>query len=167
MQPLNIERINSVAPYKVWSNGKSFFFDTLYGVNLRLDFDEDKDSLSTVSYWFNIINLNDTPSPHDENVMPTIWTVVEEFFRVNPDVLIYVCDSANEQQAIRARLFKRWFNLYNGHDRFFFCQAEIPDEGVINYVSLIVPKQHPLVNDIVSEFYLQVEMFKQKPSTTR
>lgn len=160
MQPLNIERINNVAPYTVWVKNSFFFFDTDFGVKLRVNFVEDEDSLSTISYWLNIVNLNDKVSPHDAKVMPTIWTIIEEFFIANPEVLLYICDSSNEMQAMRSRLFRRWFNLYHGRQRFIFCQAEIPEESTINYVSMILPKVHPLAETIVSEFDEQVAMFK-------
>lgn len=163
MQPLNLERINHVAPYSVWSKEMLYFFDTDYNVQLRIEFDDEDNALSSESYWFNIVNLNDKPSPHDKKVMPTIWAIIEEFFRVNPKVLLYMCDSANDQQAMRARLFKRWFYLYQGHNRFIFRQAEIPEENIINYVSLIMPKSHPHAEEIVSEFDEQAEMFKNKP----
>lgn len=160
MQPLVLERINHIAPYSVWREDEFYFFDTEYGVQIRLDFDDQGNSLSDEAYWFNIVNMNGMSSPHDTKVMPTIWAVIEEFFRVNPKVLLYMCDSANDQQAMRARLFKRWFNLYQGKDRFIFCQAEIPEENIINYVSMILPKSHPMAEEIVKEFDEQAEMFR-------
>lgn len=160
MQPLELELINHIAPYSVWCKGDFYFFDTEYGVQLRLDFDDQGNSLSEEAYWFNIVNLNGISSPHDEKVMPTIWAVIEEFFRKNPKVLLYMCDSANDQQAMRARLFKRWFNLYEGNGRFIFRQVEIPEENIVNYVSMILPKSHPMAQEIVDEFEEQAEMFK-------
>lgn len=163
MQPLSLERINNVSPYKVWSEGEYYFFNTDYGVKIRLEFDADTLSLSVLAYWFNITNVNLQPSPHDKKVMPTIWTVVEEFFRINPEVLLYICDSANDQEAMRARLFKRWFNLYEGHERFYFKQMEIPEEHTVNYVSIIFPKDYPDAEGVIAEFDRQEKLFKSKP----
>ena len=95
--------------------------------------------------------------------MPTIWAIIEEFFRVNPDVLLYLCDTADDQQVMRARLFQRWFNLYEGKDRFIIRQVEIPDENVINYVAMIIKRNYPQANEIANEFEQQAELFKNKP----
>lgn len=95
--------------------------------------------------------------------MPTIWVIIEEFFKVNPEVLLYLCDTADDQQAMRARLFHRWFTLYDGSRNFIFRQAEIPDEGIINYVAMIMQRSHPNAEEIATEFDEQAKLFKEKP----
>ena len=39
----------------------------------------------------------------------SVVRIIIEFFRANPDILLYMCDNANNQQAQRNRLFLRWF----------------------------------------------------------
>ena len=113
----------------MWGKDNKLIVNTDFNVKIEISFDEDNTILSSArSYWFNIVNLNGLPSPHDPKIMPTIWAIIEEFFRVNPDVLLYLCDTADDQQVMRARLFQRWFNLYEGKDRFIIRQVEIPDE---------------------------------------
>ena len=164
MQQLSINRLNAIAPYKMWGNDNKLIFNTDFDVKIEIGFDEDNTILSSArSYWFNIVNLNGLPSPHDPKIMPTIWAIIEEFFRVNPDVLLYLCDTADDQQVMRARLFQRWFNLYEGKDRFIIRQVEIPDENVINYVAMIIKRNYPQANEIANEFEQQAELFKNKP----
>lgn len=164
MQPLSISRINAIAPYEVWIDCDKIIFTTDYGARIEISFDEDDDVLSsTVVYWFNIANVNGIKSPHDSKLMPTIWVIIEEFFKVNPEVLLYLCDTADDQQAMRARLFHRWFTLYDGSRNFIFRQAEIPDEGIINYVAMIMQRSHPNAEEIATEFDEQAKLFKEKP----
>lgn len=163
MQPLSLDLINAITPYKVWSDGVYYYFSTDYQVELRVDFDEDRDVLTSVSYWFNISNISQKASPNDKKVMPTIWAIIEEFFRMNPDVLLYICDSEGDHEAMRARLFAKWYRLYDDSEQYLFHHAEIPDEGKINYVAIIVPKSNPLAERIVQEFDERTEMFKTKP----
>lgn len=165
MQLLNLERINSVAPYPVWLERKStsYFFNTDHGVLIRVDFDEDEASMPVLAYWLSVVNVNEVPSPHDTKVMVTLWAIIDEFFRINNDVMLYMCDTANDQQEMRARLFRRWFNLFEGHDQFYFLEDEVPDEGNINYLALIVPKSYPSAKNVIEFFESEMQRFKSKP----
>lgn len=164
MQPLSIRRLNAIAPYELWSYEDKVTFTTDYGVSIEICFDSDKTILpSTEAFWFNIANLNGKKSPNDPKIMPTIWAVIEEFFRQNPNVLLYLCDTADNQQAMRARLFHRWFSLYKGGEDYIFKQVEIPDEGVINYVAMIMQRSHPDAIKIAAEFDEQAALLREKP----
>lgn len=161
MQRLSVNRINAVSPYEVWAENDRYSFATDFGVRIDVSFDADESLLATATaYWFNIVNLNGKPSPRDRKVMPTVWSIIEEFFRVNPQVLMYLCDTVNNQQAMRARLFHHWFMSYKGHDRFIFKQSEIPDEDIINYVVMIVKGDNPLAAQICDEFDEQTNIFR-------
>ena len=82
------------------------------------------------------------------------------FFLKNPDILLYMCDTANEQQAQRDRLFLRWFNAYEQKKKYVIKTAVVYDEGIPNYVSLIVPIEHPLLEDIQATFESEIIMFQ-------
>lgn len=164
MQLLSISRINAIAPYKVWLEKDNYTFSTDFDVRIGVNFDEDNTSLETsIAYWFNIVNLNGKPSPLDSKVMQTVWVIVEEFFRTNPNVLLYMCDTAGNQQAMRARLFHYWFESYKGHQRFIYIDAVIPDEDITNFVVLIVNRENPKSKEICEDFNSQVNMFNSKP----
>lgn len=81
-------------------------------------------------------------------------------FVKNPDILLYMCDTANEQQAQRDRLFLRWFNAYEQKKKYVIKTAVVYDEGIPNYVSLIVPIEHPLLEDIQATFESEIIMFQ-------
>ena len=94
-------------------------------------------------------------------VRDTIICIIEEFFRQNPDILLYLCDTANGQQAMRNRLFLRWFNTYEMKQKYSIFNEMIPDEGEMNYVSLIIPLSHPQFEAIVSHFNEMIDNFKE------
>ena len=71
-----------------------------------------------------------------------------------------ICDTANEQQAQRDRLFLRWFNGYEQKKRYVIKAAVVMDEGEPNYVSLIVPATHPLLDNIITTFNSEISMFQ-------
>lgn len=48
----------------------------------------------------------------------TLFAIIDEFFHENEDVLLYVCDTSNNREAARNRLFIRWFKQSARPDRF-------------------------------------------------
>ena len=167
MKPLNLNRINYTSPYKVWEYDGGFHFDTDFGVAYTIEFEQDE-SIDYVAYWFGLINRNGKKSPNDSKIQKTIVCIIEEFFRENPDILLYMCDSLNQQEAMRARLFLRWFNNFEGRDAYIIRTAEINDEDKkTEYVALIVPKSHPDIDIILTFFDQEIRMFKEKHNDTR
>ena len=112
------------------------------------------------AYWFNLSNRSHKASPGDRKIRTTIIFIIEEFFRQNPDILLYMCDSADEQQAMRSRLFLRWFNAYGQQADYYSRTEMILDEDEENYIALIVKRSHPRLQDIIAFFDEQVMMFR-------
>ena len=162
MDALDIKRINDLAPYKVELIGQEYIFESYFGLQYAVSFDpETMFEDMWPAYWLNLSNRSGQPSPSDTNVKLTIICILEEFFRVNPDILLYMCDSAGGQQAMRSRLFLRWFHSY-GLQADYFTQTEmIHDEGEENYVALIVKRSHPHLNDIIDFFNEQIKLFRE------
>ena len=159
MRELNLGHINILSPYAVWyEEGEILFktdYDILYSVAFELD-----DMLNMEAYWFRITNRSGKKSPNDKKIQQTIIHIIEEFFSKNPQILLYMCDSANEQQAQRDRLFLRWFNGYEQKKKYVIRSAMVMDEGQANYVSLIVPLTHPLLESIICTFETEITMFQ-------
>ena len=165
MNSLDVTRINIYAPYKVWSNGEISRFETDNGIKYLVDFELDSNPYYT-AFWFNLTNPEHTKSPGDIKIAQTVICIIEEFFRLNPDVLLYMCSTDNGQQAQRARLFLRWFNGYEQQKRYLIKATEVrgigPDDKPINeYIALIAPRNHPLLEEIVSRFDAEVAMFNE------
>ena len=163
MKALDITRININAPYKVWGAGFVYRFESDYGIKYLVDFELDSNPYYT-AYWFNLTNHSHAKSPGDVKIAQTVVCIIEEFFRLNPDVLLYMCSTDNGQQAMRNRLFLRWFNGYEQQKRYLIKSTEVKSidaEGNPSkeYVALIVQRKHPLIEEIVQRFDEEVQMF--------
>ena len=44
-------------------------------------------------------------SPSDAAVRETIICIIEEFFLSSPNIMLYICETGDERQAQRTRLF--------------------------------------------------------------
>ena len=163
METLNVTRININAPYKVWNEGSIYRFETDKGIKYLVDFELDSNPFYT-AYWFNLTNPEHTKSPGDIKIAKTVVCIIEEFFRLNPEVLLYMCSTDNGQQAQRSRLFLHWFNGYEQQKRYVIKSTEVKGvdpEGKPRkeYVALIVPRVHPLLDEIIERFEEDVQMF--------
>jgi len=163
METLNVTRININAPYKVWNEGDIYRFETDNGIKYLVDFELDGNPFYT-AYWFNLTNPEHTKSPGDVKIAQTVVCIIEEFFRQNPEVLLYMCSTDKGQQAQRSRLFLHWFNGYEQQKRYVIKSTEVkgidPDgKPRKEYVALIVPRVHPLLDEIIERFEEEVQMF--------
>ena len=93
-------------------------------------------------------------------IRTTVILIIEEFFRANPDILLYMCDSANNQQAQRSRLFLHWFNAYGQQADYYTSTEMVKDGDEENYIALIVKRNHPQLQTIIDVFNKQIAMFR-------
>lgn len=163
MQTFNLTRLNFHAPYAVWMENNDYKFKTDYDVSYRIVFSPNQDIWKNGAYEFSIFNESSKPSPNDPKVKKTVEAVIEEFFLTNPDILLYQCETGDNRQAMRARLFTRWFNEYGEKLHFFVKVAVLKDEEVDNYIALIVQKSNPNIESIKQTFEDFVGFFSAKP----
>lgn len=161
MKPLDTARLQLSAPYVVVRDKDEYRFrtdnDILYAVNFQ-DYD---DILGLKAYWFDLSNRSHRASPNDYKVRQTIICIIEEFFYQNPDILLYMCDNADDQQAMRARLFLRWFNGYEQQKKYDIRTAILNDEGIENYIALIIPRSHAQYEEVIELFDKEIALFKE------
>ena len=164
MNKLDTNRICHYAPYKVWQDGEELRFETEHDILYAVNFEPENMLANIPAYWFGLFNRSNKPSPNDVKIRATVTCILEEFFRVNPDILLYLCDTASNQQAIRSRLFLRWFNAYAKQQNFFIRTDVVLDEGEENYITIIVQRTHPQLMTIISTFDSVMKQFKaEKP----
>lgn len=79
----------------------------------------------------------------------------------NPDILLYLCSTAREQQAQRARLFSFWFRKAGQQERYYFKSIEVKGEepGAKEYVAVIIPRNHPQAQEVLNFFDEETAMF--------
>lgn len=111
-------------------------------------------------------NVNKIPSPRDLKMRDTVMLIIENFFNMNEAALLYICESGDDKQHMRSRLFEYWFSSYQMKDKFILMPVSIEDmEGIENFAALIIRKDNPNVLDIVAEFSNTVAMFRVKPNS--
>ena len=166
MKKLNTDIINDHAPYNVaYDEDNAITFFTDYGVEYSVTFDDDANPYYT-AYWFNLSNMNNVTSPGDKKIAQTVICIIEEFFRQNPEILLYMCSTDDGQQAQRARLFLRWFNGAEQQKHYVIRTTEV--KGVDadgkprnEYVAFIIQRSHPNLNEIIQLFDSEIAMFNE------
>ena len=165
MKPLDLNRLNMHTPYSVWEVGDGAYgFKTNFDVLYRIVFIPDQTIWQEGAYEFGILNENRKPSPNDKLLRETIFRIIEEFFLSNPEILLYQCETGDNRQAMRDRLFLRWFSEYVNSDKYCIKVAEIIAEGISNYAAVIVQRSNPNLKEILSDFDEFVSFFKEKPA---
>ena len=162
---LVLEAINSKAAYQVELNEQDGFFQffTDSGVHYSVGFIEDDVLLSKDSYQLIIANLNNRKSMRDRKVRDTIVAVIDEFFNRN-NATLYICETSDNKQSMRSRLFEYWFSTYNRKSQFTTLSSSIADrEGVINYATIILRNDNPDLSEIITEFSESIQALSQKP----
>lgn len=160
MNALDINRIARFSPYNVWREGEEYRFETENGILYAVSFESESMFGDIPAYWFGLANRSQKASPNDIKIRATVTCIIEEFFRVNPDILLYLCDSANDQQAVRSRLFLHWFNGYAKQQDFYIRSEIVFDEGEENYIALIVQRSNPQLPAIIDMFDTIVSQFQ-------
>jgi hypothetical protein len=164
MNALDINRIARFSPYNVWREGEEYRFETENGILYAVSFESESMFGEIPAYWFGLANRSQKASPNDIKIRATVTCIIEEFFRANPDILLYLCDSANDQQAVRSRLFLRWFNSYAQQKDFYIRSEIVFDEGEENYIALIAQRSNPQLPAIIDMFDTIVSQFQtEKP----
>ena len=164
MNTLNLTLINEQAPYEVWQTSQGEFnFETDFGVLYRISFRLEQTIWEEGAYGFSIINQNGKSSPNDKKVRDTIFVIIEEFFNSNPNILLYQCETGDNRQAMRERLFLRWFKEYEHSDKYFVKVLTITAEKVTNYTAMIVQKNNPQLETLIKDFDEFIGFFQNKP----
>lgn len=168
MKELSLDTINSVSPYKVeYDNANKLFkFVSDYHVGFSVAFDENDLLRSGDSYQFALTNYGGKKSPRDNKVRTTVLAIVEEFFSKNEAALLYICETGDGMQKMRNRLFHFWFGVYSESDEYLFLpQVVYDEEDNENYAALIIRRDNPKFNELVTEFTNTITMLNSKPDT--
>lgn len=66
---------------------------------------------------------------------------------------------------MRQRLFEAWFSGYNHKMLFTKLSSSLVDaDGVLNFASVIVRNDNPLLQEVLTEFMETANLLSQKPS---
>lgn len=166
MKELDINQINESSPYHVILDDAVHLYKFVsdYGVSFSVAFEKNDLLYSGESYQFALTNYEGAKSPRDSKVRETVLAIVEEFFHKNEAALLYICETGDGMQKMRSRLFRFWFGIYAENESFLFLpQVVYDEEDNENYAALIIRRDNPKFNDLVTEFTNTVTLLNNKP----
>jgi hypothetical protein len=165
MNSLSLHAVNASSSYEVSAvNDGCYQFFTDYGVHCTVEFVLDDSLLSHETYHLVIVNVNHQKSPSDVKVRDTIIAIIDEFFVENNTTMLYICETGDKKQALRNRLFERWFSTYERKAQYTFVASSLKDdEGIENYAAIIVRNDNPDLSAIVAEFTTTISLLSTKP----
>ena len=151
---LSTEAINSRAPYKVeQADDNIFLFETKQGIVYNVGFVPDTSFMDEGLYQFFLINTSRRAVHADKDVFETVRVIIEEFFAQREPVMLYICDTTDKRQASRDRLFRIWFHTYILNDAYTMYNEQMTLDNVRYFSSIILRKDHPLHNKVISSFH--------------
>ena len=152
MNELSIERINKKSPYKVEPLHGGYTFTTESGIDYSVHFTEEFPLGGCETYQFMFSKLSSGHASFDNNIRQTLIVIIEEFFSQHRSVLLYICDTSDNREASRNRLFARWFKQFAVGTEYVFRSANSIVEGQGFYAAIIVEKNNPNLNAIINDF---------------
>lgn len=167
MKRLDLYAINLSSPYIVALDEETglYKFASDYDVSFSVAFEKNDLLSSGESYQFALTNYEGAKSPRDPKVRATVLAIIEEFFCKNEAALLYICETGDGMQKMRNRLFHFWFEIYAENEDFLFLpQVVFDEEDNENYTALIIRKDNPQFNNLVTEFTNTVALLNNKPA---
>ena len=123
---LSVDHINEQSPYWVIQlDDMQFRFVTKNGIKYRVGFYADEYFLGDKAFHFYIDNEEKIHAPKDRNVSKVIILIIEEFFRQDSSVMLYICDPSDNREAARSNLYKHWFSNYERKNELTLLSEEL------------------------------------------
>lgn len=166
MVTLDLNRINAHSPYRLVATHRPLFakFTTDYGVNYTIGLSYNDLLSAEETYEFILINANNHKSPRDFKVKETVIAFLYEFFSQSNKAVLYLCDTGDDKQYMRHRLFESWYNSSPWKGYLCRCTTSLADaEGIMNFVSVIFRSDNPHAAEISVEFTRTVQLLSEKP----
>lgn len=102
--------------YQITNNSDSFVFETINGIFYIAAFSSvnilEPKQYSPFLYEFSFSTENQNFIP-DQRICNTIIHILQEFFTDTNKIVYYVCDSLDNKQYCRHRLFEIWYTKYS------------------------------------------------------
>lgn len=155
MKQLNLKNINHNAPYEVHKREDrqhEFYFWSDFGIEYNVSFVPNDSIVISGAYEIGINNRGNQGAPRDPQFLQTLTAIIEEFFRQNNDVMLYLAETGDGKQQFRNRLFVIWFNTYKNRKDYIMKTAEGQLEGQDNFMALISRTDNPRLQQAIEEF---------------
>ena len=155
MEKINLDKINEKALYRVVQIDELphlFYIHTDFDVDYEISIKQSSALVQSGCYTLNIRNIWGQKSPGDAKFKQTLIAIIEEFFNVYNDVLLYITETEDNKQAFRDRLFVRWFNTYAHRDQFYIQSAQGKMDGKMNFMAIISRLDNARLPQAIKEF---------------
>ena len=164
MIDFSLKHILDNSPYDITLSDAGFIFQTDFGIHYRVSFDKEDIVLGGCdTYQLILHNVEHLRPAHDPKVEQTVLAIIDEFFRSNLEVLLYICDTSDGKEGSRNRLFLRWFERNAAPGRFSICTAKAIIENETVYAAIIVENRNPKLKEITTDFEKTAAMLTNKP----
>ena len=153
MNFLSADEINKTSPYKVTQvDEMSVRFSTQNEVRYLVGLTMDIFILTENGYYMYIVNENE-PQATDPLVYETMVAVIANFFaHSKEDAMLYICSPSDSRQAVRARLFKMWFNKTDEARHLTIKTYSHMDDGIEYFYGIILRKDNPYHEKMINIF---------------
>ena len=139
-----------------------FSFDTKHNLSYfvsfkKMDFDNPYFlNLFSLDFW----EVHNQKFIKDSLIEDTIIEIIFDFFKIFPNSLLhYVCDSIDNRQNGRSRLFDNWYNKSNS-EKFSKLNIEFKIESELNYnLEFIFKSEFYIFEEVKNNVLLQLEEF--------
>lgn len=149
----SLNHILEQAPYKLDLLGSEFIFQTDLGIHYAVSFNKEDITLGgCATYQLIIRKIEEVRSRHDPKVEATILAIINEFFRSNHGIMLYLCDTSDGREEYRNRLFLSWFDKNTEENRFTICKAHAEVEGQGLFLCIVIDNRNPKLNAITADF---------------
>ena len=161
---LSVDHINEQSPYWVIQlDDMQFRFVTKNGIKYRVGFYADEYFLGDKAFHFYIDNEEKIHAPKDRNVSKVIILIIEEFFRQDSSVMLYICDPSDNREAARSNLYKHWFSNYEKKNELTLLSEELNFNGYISYAGMILRKDHPEYDSLINDYKIFIQRATTMP----
>lgn len=163
MIQISLSNINLRAAYHVTSpeNGQ-FVFTTDQGKTYKIGFIQDYMISDDGVYQFFINTEDEFKTAPDKRVRQTVMVVLEEFFRQKEVVLDYICDTGDNRQAARSRIFNSWFRLFANQNLFTLRPMSVKAEGIEFFAAVVLRNDNPRFSNIIDAIQQFEKQIKDK-----
>ena len=88
---------------------------------------------------------------YDEKVRNTISQTIDDFLKYDKNrIIIYVCDTKDEKQMYRGRLFNKWFVNLSGETQIIKVDDVLYESA---YISALLRNDNPFKNEFADAFF--------------
>lgn len=152
MNALSIASINERAPLTVSITDNGSFIFSNGEDRFVVGFVKDVAIMDEGVYQFFIESENGSNRSGSKKVRMTIIAIIEEFFSVNNSAMLYICDTSDDRQPARDRLFAAWFNEYSHNFNYTLSRTSIQVDEKVFYAALVIANDNPKYLEILSAF---------------